>query len=62
MRREYEPEAARLRREGKLWPENLSDEEFEQELLGVDPKTNPISFRMLHDEAKRRNRKALDKA
>lgn len=49
-----EPEAARLRRAGLLWPENLTDEELSQELSSVSYKSHPISAQMLQDEQKRR--------
>lgn len=54
----HEPEAARLRREGKLWPQTLSDEELAQEWGAVDVRAEPISARMLDEEMRRRKIRA----
>lgn len=48
------PEATRLRRDGQLWPETLSDDELRQEVDSVRADVSPISSRMLHDEWNRR--------
>lgn len=49
-----EPEAARLRRERKLWPQILTEEQLQQQLDAVDADSSPISARMLREEDHRR--------
>ena len=56
MRREHEPEASRLRREGALWPQTLSDDELAQELGATRAHVSPIATRMLRDEEQRRRK------
>lgn len=58
MRQKHEPEATRLRKAGKLWPECLSDEELRRELHSheANAKIHPISLPMLQEEMKRRGR------
>jgi hypothetical protein len=62
MRNEHpnEPEAARLRREGRLWPENLTNEDLTAEIDQALRLTanEPVSWGMLQAEIRRRKSKA----
>lgn len=48
--------ARELREAGKLWPQTLSNVELKRNINECDPSANPITWRMLWDEWKRRDR------
>lgn len=49
--------ASQARREGRLWPQVLTDRELLEEWDRTDPKQNPISARMLREELERRGKR-----